>query len=79
MNADLTLARLAEVAAAHDGHAHDRDHERHCLLSAGAAQVPAASAGELLCGGGYDLSHPVSAPPDAVSMNREKLSAERRG
>jgi hypothetical protein len=69
MNADLTLARLGEVAAAHDGHAHDRDHERHCLPSAGAAQLPApsATAEELLSGGGYDLSHPVGAQPDAVS------------
>jgi hypothetical protein len=32
MNADLTLARLAEVAAAHDCHAHDG--ERHCLSDA---------------------------------------------
>jgi hypothetical protein len=31
MNADLTLAHLAEVAAAHDDHAHDGD--RHCLLA----------------------------------------------
>jgi hypothetical protein len=31
MNADLTLAHLAEVAAAHDDHAHDGG--RHCLLS----------------------------------------------
>jgi hypothetical protein len=69
MNADLTLARLAEVAAAHDGHAHDRDHERHCLPSTGAVQVPPASAAaeEPLSGGGYDLSHPASAQPDAVS------------
>jgi hypothetical protein len=68
MNADLTLARLAEVAAAHDGHAHDRDHERHCMPSAGAAQVPAPSAAaeQPLSDGGYDLSHPASAQPDAV-------------
>jgi hypothetical protein len=69
MNADLTLARLAKIAAAHDGHAHDRDHERHCLPPVGAAQASAASAAaeERLSDGGYDLSHPVSAQPDAVS------------
>jgi hypothetical protein len=69
MNADLTLAHLAEVATAHDGHAHDRDHGRHCLRPADAVQAPAASAaaGELLSDGGYDLSPPVSAQPDAVS------------
>jgi hypothetical protein len=63
MHADLSLARLAEAATAHDDHAHDRDHERHCLLPGAAAQAPPASAvvEELLSGGGYDLSHPVSA------------------
>jgi hypothetical protein len=63
MNADLTLARLAEAATAHDGHAHDRDHDRHCLLPGHAAQAPAASAAaeDLLSDGGYDLSHPASA------------------
>ena len=68
MNADLTLARLAEAATAHDGHAHDRDHGRHCLLPGDAAQAPDAfaAAEERLSDGGYDLSHPVSAQPDAV-------------
>jgi hypothetical protein len=63
MNADLSLARLAEAATAHDGHAHDREHDRHCQLPGGAAQAPAESAAaeELLSGGGYDLSHSVSA------------------
>jgi hypothetical protein len=58
MNADLALARLAEAATAHDGHAHDRDQERHCLLPGHAAQAPAAPAAaeELLSDGGYDLS-----------------------
>jgi hypothetical protein len=60
MNADLTLARLAEAATAHDGHAHDRDHDRHCLLTGHAA------AADLLSDGGYDLSRSVSAQPDAV-------------
>jgi hypothetical protein len=69
MNADLSLGRLAEAAAAHDEHAHDRDHDRHCLPPGDAAQAPAASAAaeELVSDGGYDLSHPVSAQPDPVS------------
>jgi hypothetical protein len=42
MNADLTLAHLAEVAAAHDDHAHDGD--RHCLLSGAVAGIHEAAA-----------------------------------
>jgi hypothetical protein len=42
MNADLTLAHLAEVAAAHDDHAHDGD--RHCLLPGAGAVIHEAVA-----------------------------------
>jgi hypothetical protein len=42
MNADLTLAHLAEVAAVHDDHAHDGD--RHCLLSGAVAGIHEAAA-----------------------------------
>ena len=41
MNADLTLARLAEVAAAHDDHAHDGT--RPCLLSGDIAVIHEAA------------------------------------
>jgi hypothetical protein len=42
MNADLSLTRLAEVATAHDDHARDRDHERHCVPPADGAQARVA-------------------------------------
>jgi hypothetical protein len=56
MNEDLALARLAEVAAAHDDHAHDG--ERHCLPPGDGAliQAPAVPADEPLNAG-------VTTPP----------------
>jgi hypothetical protein len=42
MNADLPIAHLAEVAAAHDDHAHDVD--RRCLPPGDAALTDAAGA-----------------------------------
>jgi hypothetical protein len=58
MNADLTLARLAEVAAAHDDHAHDGT--RPCLLSGDVAGIHEAAAvsAEPLDAGGSGPAHP---------------------
>jgi hypothetical protein len=42
INADLPIARLAEVAAAHDDHAHDGD--RRCLLPGDATLTDATAA-----------------------------------
>jgi hypothetical protein len=67
MNADLTLAHLAEVAATHDDHAHDGD--RHCLLSGAVAGIHEAAAvsAEPLDAGVSGPARPCSAQPDALS------------